>query len=603
MATTVGRLMASEVLGIDVGEPLTSDKLESILRNIIEEAPEKYRGISNKLLELGGNAAFEEGATLKLSDTIHSMPDRQDLFDHVKKQQRQIEATDVSKEEKDMAIASLYNTVYTHIIDENYKRELARHNPFALQVKSKARGNKQQLSQLMATPGMFSDGKGKIIPLFINRSYAEGLSPAEFWAASYGARKGVKSTKFATADAGEVGKQMVAAAMTSVVTANDCGTATGIPVKSADEDNLGSVLARDTGNIPAGTVITRPVMDALSKFKRILVRSPITCGLSQGVCKQCVGIRETGDFPEIGAYIGVTAASALAERIAQASLNVKHGGAKQVKDEDDYSGFPMVEQFLQIPEKFRNSATLAKVAGQVERIEEAPQGGSNVWINNEAHYVLPGHDIKIKVGDEAEAGDKLSSGLVNPADIITYKGLGEGRRYFAEQLTSLLKKSGWAANRRNVEVISRALADHVTLDDDTNSGLPGDTIAYSNYAFNYRPRKDAKMQKATNTRGTYLEQPVLHYTIGTPINKSVIDNLNTFGIKEVMVHPDPPAFTPFMPSLRSAPFHEKDWMAQLGSSYLSSNLLKNVHRGAVSSTKGLHPLPGIAKGVDFGITG
>ena len=68
-----------------------------------------------------------------------------------------------------------------------------------------------------------------------------------------------------------------------------------------------------------------------------------------------------------------------------------------------------------------------------------------------------------------------------------------------------------------------------------------------------------------------------------------------------MVHDDPAEFRPTMPSLRSAPFHEKDWMAQLGSSYLKSNLLKSVHRGAESTTQGLHPIPGIAKGVDFGV--
>ena len=34
--------------------------------------------------------------------------------------------------------------------------------------------------------------------------------------------------------------------------------------------------------------------------------------------------------------------------------------------------------------------------------------------------------------------------------------------------------------------------------------------------------------------GKYLEQPVLHYTIGTPITKTMLDNLKKYGIKKVL---------------------------------------------------------------------
>lgn len=615
MPTTIGRILVGEVLppGFnDVKEPLTADNLEAALQHVIDTQPDQYRTISKKLLDLGGKASFHEGVTLNLSDTLHAMPNRQMWLDHIRDQQAKIEASDATDKEKAAGIADLYNSVYGQITDENYQTALAKNNPFALQVKSKARGNKLQLAQLMATPGTFQDAKGRTIPVFIGHSYAEGLKPAEYWAATYGARKSVKSTKFATREAGELGKQMIAAAMRMVVTSDDCETPSGIPVKADDVDNIGAVLARPAGKIPAGTVITKAILAQLKDQDQILVRSPITCGMDKGVCKQCAGIRETGRFPEKGAYIGVSAGSALAERIAQGALNVKHSGGQTSKKgrdpdddsgtaDDDLGGFDFVEQFTQIPDTFKNRATLATVPGTITKIEPAAQGGTHIEIDGTVHYALPGHKVRAKIGDTVEPGDQLSSGLVNPAEVIEHKGLGEGRRYFTERLTKLLRSSGWNANRRNVEVLSRSLLDHVTLDDDIGNGLVGDTVSYSNLAYNYKPREGTMVKPLKDAQGMYLESPTLHYTIGSRVDRKMADTLNKFGIKDVTVHKEPVSFTPFMPSLRSAPFYEKDWMAQLGSSYLESNLLKNVHRGATSTTSGEHPIPGIAKGVDFGI--
>jgi hypothetical protein len=55
-----------------------------------------------------------------------------------------------------------------------------------------------------------------------------------------------------------------------------------------------------------------------------------------------------------------------------------------------------------------------------------------------------------------------------------------------------------------------------------------------------------------------------------------------------------------MVSVVKVPEQEKDWMARLGSTYLQSRLLEDVHRGSESHTHSINPIPGIAKGVEFG---
>ena len=329
MATTIGQILVNEALPPDFRDEtrtLGKSETDDLLASLARAHPELYRDISHKLVELGRNAAFDEGTTLRLSD-IRVPVEKQTLLDHVRQQEDRIRADKtMTPEEKQDTLEEVYGDVNDALKKMTYDAALARENPFALQVKSKARGNPDQLSMLLTTPGVYQDAKDRTIPVFINRSYAEGLAPHEYWAATYGARKGVISSKFATRQAGYVGKLFGMAVMDSVVTEDDCSTPYGIPVKSDDDDNVGSVLARPAAGFDAGTVIDKSVMAALKakKVDEISVRSPITCGAKQGVCRHCVGIREGGKFPEIGYHIGLNAASALAEQIAQSSLNVKH---------------------------------------------------------------------------------------------------------------------------------------------------------------------------------------------------------------------------------------------------------------------------------------
>lgn len=606
MPTTIGRLLVNEQLPAELQTDvvLSMDELNKILAQVAQKYPDRYREISHALMQLGRQATYAEGATLRLSDTLLPI-DKKPLLDHVKVQTRKIMAdTSLSKDEKAQAIEGVYSAVQDELKKRTFQAALAKGNPFALQVKSKARGSPAQLMALMTTPGVYEDAEGKIIPTFIRRSYAEGLKPHEYWAATYGARKSVISTKFATRDAGYLGKQFGTAANALLVTEEDCETPHGIPVNTADVDNIGAVLARDVGKFKAGTVITRPVLAELQKKSdAILVRSPATCNAKQGICKQCAGIRETGDFPELGYNIGVNASSALAERIAQSSLNVKHsGGVGGGKGEAVYAGFPVIEQMTQVPETFPDAAPLASLDGRVDEIREAPQGGSLITINGERHYVPADRNIYVKVGDNVEAGDQLAAGLVNPRDVVHYKGIGEGRRYFTDRMVQIFKDSGLDASRRNMEVLSRALINHVVSNDveGTDASMPGEVVAYNTVANRYKARPDAELLDTAQSTGRFLEQPVLHYTIGTRVTRGVADQLKKFGHNRVLTHPQPPSFEPYMLSLREIPQHERDWVAQLGSNYLRSGLLKNVHRSAESNIHGVHPVPAIAKGTEIG---
>lgn len=613
MLTTIGQVLVNDALPPrfrDYSRVMDSKGIEEVLQAVAREAPETYAAVTKRLMDIGNAAAYDTGTTIRLSDLRPSY-DKRPILQALDIAERQIRAdkslTDAQKTEM---VEKLYDKANSRIMEETYNAELARKNQLALQVASKARGNKTQLAAFISTPGTYSDPSGKMVPMFIRHSFAEGLSPAEYWAGSFGARTGVVSTKTATAKGGAFGKLLSASAIAQVITEEDCETDGGLPVKVDDDDNIGAVLARPAGPYEAGTVITKNVLSELRKDKRhdeIVVRSPVTCGCKDGICSKCAGIRETGGFPPIGYNLGTNAASAFAERITQGALNVKHSGKKTV-GKGNYQGFNMFTSLAKVPKVFPDRATLAAVDGTVSKIEDAPQGGTYIFVTtprgvDQKHYVAPGYDLSVKVGDELEAGDQLADGVIDPSELVKYKGIGEARRYWANRFTQAIRDSGMAANRRNAEVLARTVMNTVRLnsEDEAGEGLPGDVVTYTRWSHGFKPRGDSvEVAPTVASLGKYLEQPVLHYTIGTRVTPSVLKTMKKFKVERMMVNDSEPDVTPFMERIEDSNAEKQDWIARLGTTYLKSRLQEDVARGAESHLHSTEPYPGLAKGVEFG---
>jgi hypothetical protein len=268
------------------------------------------------------------------------------------------------------------------------------------------------------------------------------------------------------------------------------------------------------------------------------------------------------------------------------------------------SGFAAINQFVQVPKESGNWASHAKSDGVVQKIEDAPQGGKYVFINNEPVYVRQGNEITVKPGDDIEAGDILSSGLPNPAAVVEHKGIGEGRRYFTQELTKLLRDSGVTVNRRNVELIARGLVNHVELDEEMDAYVPGDKVPYNMLEKFYQPRQDAKTLSASSAMGKFLEKPVLHYTIGTRIRPSVVRHLEEFGLSDhITVHDAPPPFRPQMVRGMAIASQDPDWLASMQGSGIKARTLTAVHRGHSANPLGTSYVSGIMGDPNFASLG
>ena len=258
-----------------------------------------------------------------------------------------------------------------------------------------------------------------------------------------------------------------------------------------------------------------------------------------------------------------------------------------------------------VPKAYDVKASVATVDGTVSAIEDAPQGGQYVILDDNRDgkiYVPPSLNVSVKPGDKIEAGDAVSSGLLSPADVVAYKGVGEGRRYFTDRFTKVFKDSHYGVNRRNVEILSRALVNNVMVENPDSEGdaLPGDIVRYSAWASGYTPRDGSATVTLDKATGQYLEAPVLHYTIGTRITPSVAKRLKRHGCTDVLVNKTAPGIVPHMVSVVDAPAYSGDWMARLGTSYLKDRLLEDAQHGARSELHSTNPIPSLAKGVELG---
>jgi DNA-directed RNA polymerase subunit beta' len=604
--TTVGQLLINEALPEelrDYNRVLDKKSIRTLLRLVAERYPEKYNAVASQLMQTGAEVTTSHGRESSLTlDSLKLGPKATRLRDELLKTVSAIFHTPgLTDEQRDERVNRAVGRAAQKIREVNLAEQIEQRNPLALQVNSGARGNPSQFSALNVGDLQVSDHRDNLIPIPLVHSYSHGLDPVEYWAASYGARKGTISTKFATPKGGFLGKQLALAAHRLVVTEEDCGTINGIPTEGGDSDNVGTLLARGVGTHKAGTVITPKIAKQLGRYKSVVVRSPMTCEARTGVCAKCAGVREKGKLPEIGDNVGIAAAQAVAEPISQSALNDKHTGGVTGAG-PTASGFDAINQLVQVPKTFQGGAAVAKLDGRVEAVENAPQGGTFIRVEGERHWVPPGFKPLVKKGDRIEAGDVISEGLPNPSEVVRYKGIGAGRWHFMNNLRNTLKASKISANRRNIELLSRGLINHARIlgVDSVGDALPDDLVEFNSITKDYRPRRGARPLATARATGRYLEQPYLQYSIGTRVTPRVAAELTKEGVKNVLVHEDEPPFVPEMVRAMETTSHAPDWMVRLGGFHLKKGLLESLHRGRATKEHGESFIPALARGVEFG---
>nr|BCL05869.1 RNA polymerase b''-subunit [Pteridomonas sp. YPF1301] len=224
----------------------------------------------------------------------------------------------------------------------NYLTKVDPFNSLRLMVFSGARGNIDQLRQLIGIRGLMADSNGQLIDIPIIHNFKEGLTLTDYLIASFGARKGVVDTALKTAEAGYLTRRLITTTTDMIIRDNDCFTTFFLRIYKTK--NKTTFLKQIIGRISAETIydfirkvyiiyintqITENIALLLFKMNKpyICVYSILTCLLDHSICKKCYGwdiSRQKGI--KLGESIGVIAAQSIGEPAIQLTMRTFHTG-------------------------------------------------------------------------------------------------------------------------------------------------------------------------------------------------------------------------------------------------------------------------------------
>jgi DNA-directed RNA polymerase subunit beta' len=139
------------------------------------------------------------------------------------------------------------------------------------------------------------------------------------------------------------------------------------------------------------------------------------------------------------------------------------------------------------------------VAGKVEDIRLAPQGGHFVYVEDASghrheHHVQTGREVVVKNGDKVEPGDPLSDGNFKPQELAQFKGILPAQQYVVDQIRKSYAEAGAVVRKPVIEVLAAGLMRTVEITDDSGEKdlAVGDVIHENEYEA--RKKKNPKLK-------------------------------------------------------------------------------------------------------------
>ncbi|MBR1812164.1 MAG: DNA-directed RNA polymerase subunit beta' [Clostridia bacterium] len=360
---------------------------------------------------------------------------------------------------------------------------LDKDNPIFMMVDSGARGSASQMNQLAGMRGLISNTAGKVIEIPIRANYREGLNVLEYFISSRGARKGLADTALRTADSGYLTRRLVDVAQQVIVREDDCHCKHGLEVSDITGDDDGIIeplserligrylldnLYDEDGNLVMDNEHMMTDEDAEkvvnAGFKKVTIRSPLTCEAKHGVCIKCYGSNlATNNAVTVGEAVGIFAAQSIGEPGTQLTMRTFHTGGV-TSASDITQGLPRVEELFE-GRKPKTLAIISRIPGVVS-FEEIKKSNHVVVTNPEEQekYLIPyGYRICVQEGQEIEKGACLTEGSLNPHDVLEVLGVDAVQNYLIREVQRVYRVQGVDINDKHIEIIVRQMLKKVKV--------------------------------------------------------------------------------------------------------------------------------------------
>lgn len=502
--TTVGRILFNEILpeGLRyVNEPVKRGTVVALFNKAFKLYPvETIADMVDAIKSIGFWAGTLSGISVSITDCEIS-PEREATIKEANAQVSEIEQNFamglITLEEKKRLSQDIWLETTDKLADMTWKL-ISPDNPIRLMVDAQVgKVSREQVKQLSAMRGLVVDPLGRIVDLPIKSNYRQGFSTFEYVSAARGERKGLSDTAVRTADAGYLTRRLVDVAHDAIIREEDCKTTVGLTISRSGRRSR-AFLTRVFGRyahqdivgkngkvvIAAGTMIDDENISLLdsAEVEEVVVRSPLTCNASRGLCAKCYGWSlATMADATLGDPVGVMAAQSIGEPGTQMTLHGKRG-AISAGGVDVTQGLPRVEELFEARTP-KLISPLAEISGKVEVMET--ESGYKVRVRNttvkpvdEREYSIPlTAELKIADGDLVTVGTQLAAGSLDIKEVLEVRGLRGAQEYLVEEIQAVYESQGVPIHDKHFEVIVRRMSDRVRIlvSGDTTL-LPGDII-------------------------------------------------------------------------------------------------------------------------------
>ncbi|TDR19419.1 DNA-directed RNA polymerase subunit beta' [Marinicella litoralis] len=445
--TTVGRAILADILpkGLDfkyMNQTLNKKTISNLLNECYHQLGTKATVIfADQLMYTGFRYSTVAGISIGVTDLI--IPDAKKVIleesdKEVLKIQEQYttglvtagerynKVVDIwSKANEEVANAMMEVLGKDEVVDKDgnlvYQDSM---NSVFIMADSGARGSQAQMRQLSGMRGLMAKPDGSIIETPIKANFREGLDVMQYFSSTHGARKGLADTALKTANSGYLTRRLVDVAQDVVITEVDCGTTEGLAmqpivdggevIETLADRVLGRVVAVDVRNskddviIEAGTLIGEESLEIIEEFglDTIVVRSPISCESSFGICAQCYGRDlSRGHRVNIGEAVGVMAAQSIGEPGTQLTMRTFHiGGAASKSAAADHvqiksDGTIRMHNIKYVTNADKKLVSISR-SGEISVIEKSGK-------EKERYKVPYGAVINVKDNDKVSTGDVI----------------------------------------------------------------------------------------------------------------------------------------------------------------------------------------------------
>ncbi|MEN6527007.1 MAG: DNA-directed RNA polymerase subunit beta' [Candidatus Polarisedimenticolia bacterium] len=479
--TTVGRVIFNEAL--PAGFPFVNGLLKKKgLSELVNFCQLRYGQMMtvqlvDHLKAVGFRHATRAGISVGVDDMLIPK-EKERLVEDAQKQQMEVEQQyrdgAITNGERYNRVVNIWSDVTDKVAEAMFKQMKSvdedptrTFNPIFIMADSGARGSKQQMRQLAGMRGLMAKPSGEIIETPITANFREGLTVAQYFISTHGARKGLADTALKTADSGYLTRRLVDVAQDVIIAEENCGTIDGIWAAAIVEGGevLESLRDRVVGRVAleqvvdpsngetiveANGLIDETLAEAiqLAGIERVKIRSVLTCESSRGVCRFCYG-RDlaTGKLVEIGQAVGVIAAQSIGEPGTQLTMRTFHigGTASQVHE----ASFAEARsegtvKYLAVT-VVRNRAGLNIVMGRQGNVLVMDTRGREL----ERHAVSYGAVLKVEDGQRVKPGELLLEWdpytfqiLTEEAGVVEFQDVVENITVREEQdeVTGLIQK-------------------------------------------------------------------------------------------------------------------------------------------------------------------